>query len=275
MAILKTEFSLSASAIRGKALRPLHPNVGDAAAYARKLESLIEAMHKSILWWVSAKYKAKEDDIVAQDESPAAALDRVMKRLSWYWKKRFADASQELAKYFAQNSVDRTTQTLRNILKDAGIVVEFKLTPELVTVMQAVVKANVSLIKSIQSQHFTAIEGMVMRSVQQGGDYGGLAKDLEKQYGITKRRARFIASDQNRKAASVVQKVRQTEAGIVDAEWLHSHGQAHPRPEHLNEFDGKRYKVAEGMWSEVDKRYVWPGTPPGCACVAKPVIPGM
>ena len=41
-----------------KLLAPVHPNAGLEVAYQKKIDALIDAMHKSVNWWVMAAYRA-------------------------------------------------------------------------------------------------------------------------------------------------------------------------------------------------------------------------
>ena len=85
-----------------------------------------------------------------------------------------------------------------------------------------------------------------------------------------------FARDQNGKATAYFEKVRQKELGITEAVWMHSHGGKHPRSEHQKwGAEKKVYKIAEGMWSEVAGKFVWPGTEISCRCVCKAVIPAL
>jgi uncharacterized protein with gpF-like domain len=63
------------------------------------------------------------------------------------------------------------------------------------------------------SQYFTDVEGLVMRSVQTGRDLGQLTKDLQEQFGVTRRRAAFVARDQNNEATASMTRTRQTSRG--------------------------------------------------------------
>ncbi|KYF05143.1 phage head morphogenesis protein, partial [Salmonella enterica subsp. enterica serovar Typhimurium] len=74
---------------------------------------------------------------------------------------------------------------------------------------------NVNLIRSIPQQHLTQVETLVMQSVGRGRDLKTLTDELEKRYGITRRRAALIARDQNNKATSVMQSARQRSVGIT------------------------------------------------------------
>ena len=96
--------------------------------------------------------------------------------------------------------------------------------------LQATITENVGLIRSIPERYFTEVEGLVMRSVARGRDLSYLTDELQKRYGITRRRAALIARDQNNKATSVMQAARQKSLGITQGIWRHSHAGKEPRP---------------------------------------------
>jgi SPP1 gp7 family putative phage head morphogenesis protein len=148
------------------------------------------------------------------------------------------------------------------------------MTPAMRDIIQATVHENVSLIKSIPRQYLTQVEGLTMRSVQSGRDLGFLAKGLQKQFGVTKKRAALIARDQNNKATTMLNRARQTELGITEAIWVHSSAGKKPRPTHVK-MNGKRYDVSEGMYDSHEGRYVLPGELINCRCTSRSVIPGF
>jgi SPP1 gp7 family putative phage head morphogenesis protein len=263
--------SIRAPSNRSITLPAIHPNQGLQAAYKKKLLSLIDAMQKSVVYWISAKYKANKPEM-AQDASPAMTLRQAMNRLSKYWQKRFDEAGPELAKYFANHSYKNVDRSMMDALRKAGFVVDFKLTKEANDALQSVIGENISLIKSIPSEYFTQVEGIVMRSVAQGRELKHLSQELEDRYGITSRRAALIARDQNNKATAVITRVRQEGLGITEAIWLHSHGGKMPRPDHVRA-DGKVYKIKDGMFLE--GKWTWPGHEINCRCVSKSIIPGL
>lgn len=256
-----------------KVLRPIHPSAGLTAAYRSKLDALIEEMANSVDYWLKASYKANEP-CIAQDELPASALRAAIRKLTRRWTRKFNEAAPKLADYFATAVEKRSSTALRNILKEAGFTVEFHLTSAQRDIINATVNQNVSLIRSIPSQYFTQIEGAVMRSVQAGRDLGSLAKELEQHYGVTKRRAAFIARDQNSKATSAMSRSRRLELGLDESEWMHSGGGKHPRPTHIA-MNRKRFKTSQGMWDPAVKRYIHAGEEPGCRCIERAVIKGF
>lgn len=253
-----------------KALKPVHPNAGLGAAYRKKLDAAVEEMHRSLIYWISAAYRANPP--VAADESPASAMRGTMRRLGRRWRKRFDDLAPKLAEYFAQSASERVDRVLSGMLRDAGFTVRFKMTAAQNDAYQAVIGENVNLIKSIAAKHLSDVETMVMKSVQTGRDLGTLTKSLQESYGVTKRRAALIARTQNNMATATLTRVRQKEVGITTAKWLHSAGGKHPRHEHVA-FSGKTYDVQKGAFLE--GKWTWPGQEINCRCVSVPVVRGF
>jgi SPP1 gp7 family putative phage head morphogenesis protein len=269
--------TLTAPTKKPVTLAAIHPNAGVCALYRRKLDRLIDEMHASLVYWISAAYRANPPEMAApdlaqDDDSPAMGLRFDMRQLGNRWLSRFDKAGPELAKWFATAVKDRSDWALRDTLKRAGFTVEFKLTAAANDTLQATIGAQVGLIRSIATQHLTQVEGAVMRSVQAGRDLGSLAKELEATYGVTKRRAAFIARSQNNIATATITRVRQAELGIVTAKWLHSGGGRHPRPQHVAA-SGKTYDVGKGMFLE--GVWTFPGVQPNCRCVSISIVPGL
>jgi len=213
---------------------------------------------------------------LAMDESPAKELEKELRRLGVQWRKKFETAAPALAAWFAKSASRRSDAALRQILKDAGISVEFQMTRAMRDILNATVAGNVAMIRSIPEQYHAQVQDLVMRSVQTGRDLGTLAKELQARYGVTERRAALIAFTQNQMATSAMQRARQTELGIDEAIWLHSHAGKTVRPTHLAN-DGKRYKISEGFFDPDPKvrRRIWPGELIRCRCVAKPIVRGF
>lgn len=233
-------------------------------------------MDRSLTYWLTAAYRANTPEM-AQDDSPARGLLSRMRSLGVRWQQKFDEAAESLARYFGTAAIDRADGALAGILSDAGISVRFKMTAAANDVMQATIGEQIGLIRSIASEHLADVNGMLMRSVQRGGDLAGMTTELRARYDITKRRAATIARDQNNKATASITRVRQQELGITQAKWLHSGGGRHPRQEHVEFANGKRggpfYDVNKGAFLEGE--WVWPGQAVNCRCVARAVIEGF
>jgi SPP1 gp7 family putative phage head morphogenesis protein len=253
-----------------KVLRPVHPNCGIEAEYRKRLNKLIAEMQDSIVYWLSARYKATG---LAQDDSlPANSLQDVMNDLASQWQKRFDAGAGKLGAWFAQKTKNYADGSLTNILKESGFAVEFKMTEPMRDAYQAVIHEQAGLIKSIASQHLQEVQGLVMRSVQQGRNLGELSKELQNRYGVTKRRAALISRDQSNKATATLSRVRQQEIGVTQAVWKHSHAGKHPRPSHVAA-DGEIYDVDNGMY--IDGQWIFPGTEINCRCTSQSIIKGF
>ena len=273
-------------------LSGVRPNAGLEAAYRKKIDLLLAEMHNSVLYWVTAAYRANTPEI-AQDASPAMELRTTMRDLGTQWMKKIDAAAPALAAYFSQRMQDRADGALQDILLKHGFAVKWKMTREANDVMQACIGEQVGLIRSIAQQYLGNVERLVMQSVSTGRDLKTLTDALGPKVDLarigmgqragesdksllfrTRRRAALIARDQNNKATASMTRARYMSLGITEAIWMHSHGGKTPRPEH-QKWDKKRYNPAKGMWSEVDQEYVWPGTQINCRCNSRPVIPGL
>jgi hypothetical protein len=292
----------------GKAVKPVHPNQGIEAAYRCILKKIINKMHCSVLYWMSASFKANEPEVtdlaqdsmvslepgadlvatrrwlsgdapgstLAQDALPATELRRSVRKLARRWQRKFNEAAPELATWFLQSVETRSSLALQNILKRGGWTVDFKMTKAQRDVMRAAINENVSLIKSIPSQYFTQIEGMVMRSVTTGRDLHQLTKDLKKQFRVTERRAQLIARDQTNKSTAVLTRTRHLELGLTKAIWVHSGGGNHPRPSHVKAGrDQVQYDISRGWYDPHEKAWIHPGQLINCKCLSRPVISGF
>lgn len=256
-------------------LAATRPNAGLTARYQKRLDAMVTAMHRSLVFWLSATWRKKPPELAQDDvagESAARMLRDEMEGLSGRWQSQFDKAAEELAEYFSRASFERSDAQLKDILRRGGFTVQFQSSAAIEDALQATIGEQVGLIKSIAQQHLSQVEGMVMRAVTSGGDLGTLTKGLEERYGVTRRRAAFIARDQVAKSNAVITRVRQQELGITTAKWLHSAGGRHPRPTHVAA-SGKTYDVEKGMY--LDGAWIRPGELPNCRCVSRSIVPGF
>jgi uncharacterized protein with gpF-like domain len=252
-------------------LPPIWPNAGLEAEYRKKLQKLIEEMNRSVVYWIKAAYYRTTSGI-----SPAMRMRNEVHKLSRQWTRNFDDMADELSKHFAMKVADRVDGAVMASMKKAGFAVEFKMTAEQNNVLQATIGEQVGLIKSIPQQYLSQVEGSVMRSVAVGGDLKTLTDELQSRYKLTRKRAAFIAQDQNAKAFATLSRTRMQELGITQAKWLHSHGGKEPRKTHLKN-DGELFDLDTG-WFDPDprvKKYILPGELPRCRCTSRAYIPSI
>lgn len=264
---------LRCQSVRGKALAPQRPSAGVEAAYSKALTDLVEEMAASVDYWVQANYRKIEPQ-VAQDASPASVLQGIMNKLTARWRTRFNEIADELARRFVKQAQGHADRQLNFDLQRNGFAIKFRPTAEMRQAAALSAAENVTLIKSIPEQYLSQVEGAVMRSALRGGDLGSLTQELKDRYGVTHRRAAFIARDQNRKVGEAMTRTRQIGLGITEAIWQHSHGGKHPRESHVKAGRDKlRYRLDQGAY--IDGEWIFPGSEPNCRCFSKPIIPGF
>jgi uncharacterized protein with gpF-like domain len=254
-------------------MRPpqIRPNAGDEAAYRKRLIKLIESMHNSARYWITAEYRGNETRIVG-DEAPAKTIARVMEQKARYWQKIFNSEARSMSGWFIGKASKTAARQLNAQLR-AKKLPTVKFDPSRATndLQQALIQENVALIKSIPSEYFGKIEKMVTRSVSSGGDLKQLTDDLEHEFGVTRKRAEFIARDQNNKATEQIANQTCRDVGFVWGRWHHSHGGKVPRQSHLR-VDEKVYELEKGMF--IDGEWIIPGQMINCRCFFSPLIPG-
>jgi SPP1 gp7 family putative phage head morphogenesis protein len=254
------------------ALPVVRGNAGIHAWYRRQLEKAVAEMHKSFVYWLTAQYRTTGLADDAADGGATTVMQGEVSRLGRKWQKHFDKLAETLSRRLAEKVLTHSDSAFASGLRREGFEVKFTMSAPMKDAYQAVIGENVGLIKSIASQHLTEVQGLVMRSVARGRDLGSLTADLKKRYGITKRRAAFIARDQNNKATSVLQASRQQAVGITEGIWKHSHGGRTPRPSHVKA-NGEKFDLKKGLY--LDGEWIMPGQLPNCRCGWSPVITGL
>lgn len=257
--------------MKPKVVRAIHANRGQAALYHHRMLALIDAMTASVEQLVIATYRT-DAPVVAMDASPVLAMRDQLRKLAARWIKRFDTAAPKIAEAYLKGSFKATDSAMRLALKDAGWTVKFEMTPAIREAFEASLAENVGLIRSIPQEYLQQVEGAVMRSYSIGRDLQTMVRDIKRIYPKAANRAVLIARDQSNKANAVVTRARQTELGIVEAIWMHSHAGKTPRPDHVAA-NGKRYKVAEGRL--ISGEYIFPGELINCRCTSRSVLPGF
>ena len=146
-----------------KILRAIKPNAGIRAKYRRRLEAMIDDMNRSVVWWLRAEYR-REENRIAQDASPAAALGKRIQTLFRYWMRRWQNKLEDFARDFVHSTERKTRNSIKQALKDAGFTVRMDPARAENDVTAALIRENVALIKSIPEHYFTEVTGLVMRS---------------------------------------------------------------------------------------------------------------
>jgi len=226
-----TKATKDAKRKRPKPAKPVKPDDSVERYYHAQLRSLVRAMAKEINAEVMPAIKAERDDYTDTPDRPALTIDALYTQDDW--ARRIIDAINRVkARYFtpafeaaydriARTFVNRTSEaTTRQLVKNVNTAIGVDINPllsdrEMDDYIQASIAENVSLIKSIPEQFFTRIENTIYNGMKDGVYPTEIAKQLQEDYGVSYRRARFIARDQQAKITSQIVEKRQQQAGIT------------------------------------------------------------
>lgn len=225
-------------------------------------------MVKSADYWARAQYNAHQSGERVMNDIADRLID-----LRERWVATFSDAAVTIAPKFV-SAVDSTaTKSLKRSIGEKDLPkVKFTMTPEMKQAVDGIVAENVSLIKSIPEKYFTQVQTITLQSITRGRDLQYMTEELQKQFGVTRRRAEHIAIDQNNKATAELSRVRQKSLGIKRGIWIHSGGGSHPRPKHVKA-NGQEFDLDKGLPVGDNGEYVLPGQEINCGCSWKPVLP--
>ena len=131
------------------------------------------------------------------------------------------------------------------------------------------VSDNVDLIKTAQSNSLDKMKEIVYQNYMKGTTTTDIVKEIQRQYGMTKRHAKLIARDQMGKLNSKISQYQQQDAGIEEYIWSTA-GDERVRNSH-RELNGKKFRWDSPPLNS-DGRRCHPGEDYQCRCIALAVI---
>lgn len=259
-----------------KTIRPLRPSAGLEAWYRRELKKAVKEMSHSVEYWLRAVYRRREDEIIAEDASPAWNIWEDLKKTMRRWQKYFDELGERLARRFVGRLSKAEKARFEQALKDAGWTVKFRTPRGVNNILQSAIIENVKLIKNLPEKYFMDVQSACSIAIQNGKDLEFLEHELRKIEGINERRARTIARDQSNKITAALDREHASNLGITDAVWVYTYGSKEPRHTHV-EMDGKRFKLSEGLYDPNPKvaRKIQPAELINCRCMYRMLLPEM
>lgn len=228
-------------------------------------------MSNSVDYWLTAEYKRHEPKIVG-DATPSKLMNRKLISVMGRWQLTFRQKAEDIAAWFVRRADAYSSGSVVNKLRAEGMSVNMQLTPEVRNVLDSIYETQVSLIKSIPEQYLTQVSTLVQESVSRGRDIGYLKEELKQRYGVTERRAKVIARDQNNKASNAISQQRCQSAGITHGIWVHRAGGSKSfRHSHVK-MNGTEFELSKGCYDPHEGRMVMPGELVNCKCEFRPVI---
>jgi uncharacterized protein with gpF-like domain len=241
-------------------------------------------MEHSVVYWLSARYKANESKIL---DSATDDILKAFRRLLRQCTRNFNELCETLPRWFVSKIRGYTARNLieqTRSLRDTGLGFNLKfsyMSNAERQVFQAIVSENVNLIKSIARESLTQVEGIVLRGITSGNDLATVTEQLHHQFGVTERRAAMIARDQTNKATNNLSRQRLLDYGVTKGVWMHTasgktYRQTHVDPPEAG-MNGQEYDIREGCFDPDEKvnRNIQPGELVNCYCVCRPIIPQL
>lgn len=257
---------------------PVWPSIATEVAYYHELVTVIDAMHTDVQASLLRNWDFLAAVHMAQDASPVDTIRDALDKFAERWTGRWAGMEERIAEKFASGAWTATDNGVRASFRKAGFTLQFKPTRPMLLAYNARVQTNVNLIRSIPQQYLKDIGQKVWDTVTTSGDMNKLTEGIQEVYGVTTRRAAFIARDQNNKAKASFEQTRRIELGIDEAEWQHSGAgqERYKRPSHVKAGrERTRFKITQGWYDPDTGEYILPGQLISCRCISRAVIPGL
>lgn len=239
--------------------------------YNTELQRITRTVKRSIDKVLLPAIEAEKPNYIADDAWPDR-IQVLIDQLKDIWSSReFNQRADAIARTFVRSSVSYVDKQNN---RRFGIDV-YGNSEQISDYMSAASIQNANLIKSIPERYLENVGNTVQAGMRNGLLPIEITKQLQDDYGVTQRRARFIARDQTAKINGEVNEQRQLDAGFEYFQWLDSDDE---RVRHRHrEIADRETEYGKGIYRWDDLPNGNEGTPIkpsqsyNCRCTAKPV----
>lgn len=235
--------------------------------YNVELQRIVNAIRKDINEYLIPAIKSEQRNYIA-DATWFDKLSSVLRRIRERWESpQFRALSDAIARRFV-NAVDDRTQ------KSLGLDV-YGNNDDLNTIIEASIYDNTRLIRSIPEQYLSQVESIVVINTRAGNRSSAIISQLVDQFGVTERRAKFIARDQTSKVNSAVAQKRIMASGFEYFQWKTSRDNRvrdrhNAIAEKITEYGLGVYRYDNPPMSDKGEP-ILPGVDYACRCTQRPV----
>ena len=244
--------------------------------YNAKLQRLVKQIKadiaKEVMPLVRQLAPEYTQDAVATTDAWSDLISNAMSFLFSKWQnERVSAGASRIAGEFVQSSLKKSERDLK---KSAGIDV-FSGNSVLQDYLKASAQQNTQLIKSIPAKYLEEVQTLVMANMRSGMRPGYIEKALQEQFGVTQRRARFIARDQAGKIQGELAEKQQRGVGFEYFGWEDSDDERVRHWHHEISTRVTAYGVGVYRWDNLPLgpkgTPIKPGSDYACRCIPRPV----
>lgn len=282
---------------RRKSARPKDPTAKIEAFYNRQLRAILRKAAQQVVTEIlpvikqeKPNYVPDSGELVFKDGWAERIISKITQTLSSFTEGVLSGQAERLARSTVSMAESETTQAfLESVNGAVGVDLSNMIGQEgMEDYISSAVHQNVKLIKSIPEEYFEGVENTVLGGMRGGLAPSAISRQLQDQFGVAKRRAKFIARDQVSKLNTDITERRQTQAGIKYYRSVHSGdnrvtgkpGGKYPNAKIKCWNIAKRdigYGPGVYRWDKgatyAGKKGLHPGRHhPGCRCTASPVF---
>lgn len=237
--------------------------------YNQVLQRVVSAVKKDIDAQILPAISSQQSEYV--QDAWGVDIQKVIDALLVKWTSR---GFRRLADRLASNFIRTTLGAIDRQQKRSFGIDVLQDSPKIRATMEAAAIQNANLIKSIPEQYLNNVANSVFANMRVGLLPREVAKQVEGEYGVTQRRARFIARDQTAKVNGELSKQRQIDAGYVYFKWTTSHDE---RVRHSHDEIAKAdvgYGPGIYRWDDLPTNErgerIQPGSDYQCRCFGRP-----
>lgn len=257
---------------KAKQAKPVQQSLAAGIRYNASLQKMLRLVRRDINTMVLPSIKSLETEYTS--DGWVDNINVIFNRLFSKWTSPlFKAASEDIAKQFVGGTGRASRAKFESAVKAIGIPVHAD-SQGLSDYLEASVSSNVDLIESIPVKYLNQVKTITVNNMRAGMRPSGIAKQIQEQFGVEKKRAKFIARDQTAKINGDISERRQTSAGFEYFKW-HDVDDSRVRNSHESIANRvTKYGVGVYRWDDLPRNergeQVKPGSDFSCRCVGSP-----
>lgn len=135
----------------------------------------------------------------------------------------------------------------------------------------AIIEETAQWALKLRDDALQSFTNRTLRAMSQGLSIDEIIKEFDGEIPKRKNHAKFLARTQIANYNALISKNRAQNLGITEAVWV-GHDDGRERESHIWR-NGKRFKLSEGLYSPLDKKFLIPGVDYQCRCRARYILP--